>query len=177
MKEPIPTFRYHPDPIATGALKPSNEMCDACGQRRGFTYTASFYAIDEVENLCPWCIADGSAAKKFDGTFSDDYPLREAGVSEEIIVEVVCRTPGFTSWQQDRWLTCCDDACEFHGDASRSEVKAMSLDEVHRTFEATRLPADFVEGFKASYQPAGDPAVYRWVCRHCRTVRYYADFT
>ncbi len=28
------------------------------------------YAIEEVEFLCPWCIADGSALQQFDAVFT-----------------------------------------------------------------------------------------------------------
>ena len=30
MAEPLPTFRYHPDPIGTGSIAPTDEECEAC---------------------------------------------------------------------------------------------------------------------------------------------------
>jgi uncharacterized protein CbrC (UPF0167 family) len=81
----LPKFKYHPDPVATGAIKPSEEVCECCNRARGYVYTSTIYAEDEIQFICPWCIADGSAAQKFDGMFSDDYPLKEAGVNEEVI--------------------------------------------------------------------------------------------
>jgi uncharacterized protein CbrC (UPF0167 family) len=114
----IPAFRYHPDPIGTGSIKASDVVCRCCGQKRGFIYAGSVYARDPLrDSICPWCIADGAAAAKFDAMFSDDTPLAEANLSGEIIDEVTLRTPGYNSWQQEVWLSCCEDACEYHGDA------------------------------------------------------------
>jgi uncharacterized protein CbrC (UPF0167 family) len=59
--------------------------------------------------------------------FSDDHPLAQAGVPDEVIEEVARRTPGYNSWQQEVWLSCCDDACQFHGDAARSELQALRV--------------------------------------------------
>ena len=68
----LPTFRYHPDSIATGSVKPSDKECRSCGEARGYIYTSSVYAEESLdEEICPWCIADGSAAEKFDASFCD----------------------------------------------------------------------------------------------------------
>src|SRR5215831_19917718 len=88
----LPTFRYHPDPIATGSVKQSDKECRSCEQARGYIYTASVYAEDDLdEQICPWCIADGSAAEKFDATFCDASPLASAGLKKEIVDEVTRR--------------------------------------------------------------------------------------
>jgi hypothetical protein len=62
VSEPLPDFPYHPDPLATGSIEESPADCVSCGRARGFVYTGSVYAVEEAEPLCPWCIADGSAA-------------------------------------------------------------------------------------------------------------------
>ncbi|MBC8327089.1 MAG: CbrC family protein [Verrucomicrobia subdivision 3 bacterium] len=173
----LPPFKYHPDPIATGAVKPSEAECECCGQTRGFTYAPNIYAEEEIEDICPWCVADGSAADKFDGTFSDDYPLTVAELSSEIVDEVTRKTPGFISWQQEEWQICCNDACEFHGDASREDVKGLSLEAFHAAFGDSSLSADFVGSLKENYGPGGDPAIYKWRCRHCGQYKFNADFS
>ncbi|GAA5495004.1 UPF0167 protein Rv2295 [Rubritalea halochordaticola] len=173
----LPTFKYHPNPIETGAIKESDAICECCSEGRGYIYTASIYSSEEVEAICPWCIADGSAAEKFDGSFSDDYPLIDDGIAPEIIDVVTKRTPGFSSWQQEVWLSCCNDACEFHGDASISDVKEMTLDVFQAAFEDRSLTVDFLSEFKRHYAPGGNPAIYKWICGQCGSVRYYADFT
>src|SRR5262249_13519113 len=98
----FPAFKYHPDPVATGAIVESDASCACCGQARGFAYEAAVYGEKEIDGaLCPWCIADGSAAKKLGVSFSDEHGLLEAGLAKSIVEEVAQRTPGFLSWQQD----------------------------------------------------------------------------
>ena len=173
----LPEFRYHPDPIATGSIKASEATCVCCDQARGYIYTANTYCEEGLEEaLCPWCIADGSAAAKFDATFSDANSLLEEGISVEIVEEVTRRTPGFTSWQQEIWQTCCDDACEFHGDATKPSLKALkgkSLEEVLEQMDSDK--EEWAEFLKV-YEPGGSPAVYHFICRHCKKPKYAVDF-
>jgi len=106
MTTALPVFVYHPFPLQTGAVKPSTDACACCGQPRGFVYTASVYGSSELRGkLCPWCIADGSAASKFELYFSDDHPLLKSGVPKEIVDEVTRRTPGYISWQQEECMS------------------------------------------------------------------------
>jgi hypothetical protein len=173
----LPEFKYHPDPLATGAIKESDEVCDCCNQKRGYVYTSTLYSAEEIDSICPWCIADGSAANKYDGMFSDDYPLIEAGIPDGIIDEVIHRTPGFNSWQQEVWLTCCNDACAFHGDVSKKELTGMNLDSFREAFQDNRIEESFFEEFKKNYEPGGSPAIYKWVCINCKNIKYYADYS
>lgn len=107
----LPVFKYHPNPLATGSVVESNTMCICCGESRGYIYTSSVYAAKELHHkICPWCIADGSAAKKFSATFVDSHPLYQAGIEESIILEVTTKTPGYDTWQQEIWLSHCSDA-------------------------------------------------------------------
>lgn len=175
MKEILPKFKYHPDPVATGALSPGDATCECCGEARGYVYAAAVYASEDVEVVCPWCIADGSLERKFDAMLNDGHPLRLAGVPSEIIREVTRRTPGYISWQQDSWIACCNDACEFHGDAPEDEIQ--SLDDEGLTalsVESGFSIADLRE-IIPRYQPGGSPAFYKFVCRHCSRVRYNGD--
>jgi hypothetical protein len=174
----IPAFTYHPDPIATGSVRPSDMICRCCGQARGYIYTSSVYAIDTLEDsICPWCIADGSAARKFEAMFSDDRPLAQAGLPDEVIEEVTRRTPGYNSWQQEIWLSCCNDACEFHGDAPCDELQALQGDALARTLAAWEWRERNWPQFVQHYKPGGNPAVYKFRCRHCGVMKYAVDFT
>lgn len=79
----LPVFKYHPDPLSTGSVIESTVVCKCCGQNKGYIYTSSVYAIEELHNeICPWCIADGSAAKKYGATFVDSDPLYQAVCQE-----------------------------------------------------------------------------------------------
>jgi uncharacterized protein CbrC (UPF0167 family) len=172
----LPSFRYHPDPIATGSVVLSDTLCRCCGQARGYIYKASVYCRELLrESLCPWCIADGSAAQKFDAVFSDAEPLAQAGVPMATIKEVTERTPGYISWQQEVWLSCCGDACEFHGDAPKQELDALTGEPLASLFSECGIDRITWDKILKSYQPGGNPAVYRFRCRHCGQVRYGFD--
>jgi uncharacterized protein CbrC (UPF0167 family) len=173
----LPEFRYHPDPISTGSIKASEATCVCCDQARGYIYAANTYCEEDLEEaLCPWCIADGSAAAKFDATFSDDNSLLEADISVEIVEEVTRRTPGFTSWQQELWQTCCDDACEFHGDATKANLKALKGKSLEEILEQMDCDKEEWTEFLKIYEPGSSPAVYHFVCRHCKKPKYAVDF-
>jgi uncharacterized protein len=174
----IPAFTYHPDPLATGSVKASDTACRCCGQARGYIYTGSVYAPGSYRDcICPWCIADGSAAQKFEAMFSDDHPLAQAGVPNEVIEEVTRRTPGYNSWQQEVWLSCCGDACEFHGDAPCAELQDFKGDALARTLAAWEWRERDWPQFVQHYEPGGNPAVYKFRCRHCGFNKYAVDFT
>jgi uncharacterized protein CbrC (UPF0167 family) len=66
----LPDFRYHPDPLGSGSVIASAESCDACGQARGYVYDGPVYAEDDQWVFCPWCIADGTAARRYDAEFT-----------------------------------------------------------------------------------------------------------
>ncbi|MFQ6148027.1 CbrC family protein [Streptomyces seoulensis] len=121
MSRPLPSFRYHPAPVATGAIVDSGEVCVCCRQSRGWIYTLSLYTEQDVPGqICPWCIADGTAAERFDGEFIDAYGLD--GVSWEVLQEVTRRTPAFSAWQDPRWLVHCHDAAAFRGEVGYTEL-------------------------------------------------------
>ena len=173
----LPKFKYHPDPLATEAIKVSDEECECCGKARGYIYNSNIYAEDEIEFICPWCIADGTAAKKFDGMFSDDYPLQEAGISQEIIDEVCLRTPGYNSWQQEVWQTHCSDACEFHGDVEKEEIEKLSGQALESFLKEEMIKKDLWQNILNNYEKGGNPAIYKFVCRKCSEIIYTMDFT
>lgn len=174
----LPAFKYHPDPVATGSIEPSTTVCACCQLERGYIYCSSFYSVVSYRRqICPWCIHDGSAAHKLGGRFVDDYPLLNAGIPDPVIDEVTQRTPGYNSWQQERWLTCCGDACEFHGDAQKAELEAIAEADLPAAFRDFEGFIPHLSKFLPHYRPGGDPAVYRFVCRHCQLVRYGVDFS
>jgi uncharacterized protein CbrC (UPF0167 family) len=116
MTEPLPEFPYHPDPVATGSVEASDATCRSCGRARGFIYAGPVYAVEElVEALCPWCIADGSAAEEFDAEFTDVGVNAPDDVPADVIETIARRTPGFEGWQQERWLYHCGDGAAFLG--------------------------------------------------------------
>lgn len=155
----------------------SDEECPCCGIARGYIYTVAVYSEEELENVCPWCIAGGTLATKFDATLVDDSPLRDAGVSEAIIEEVTTRTPGYHSWQQESWICCCNDACEFHGDASRLELQSLDEAGLERLAQRTEFSLNDLRGVISRYQAGGGSAFYKFVCRHCGQICFHWEST
>lgn len=173
----LPQFRYHPDPVRTGMIQMSERQCQVCNQTRGYMYTGNVYSRSEIEHVCPWCIASGEAAARLDATFADGHQLAAAGISTSIIDEVTTRTPGYQSWQSEVWLAHCNDACEFHGDAQREDLQRMDPQKRARIQSENLLLASDWEGMVRSYQPGGQPAFYKFLCRHCKAVLYHTDYT
>ncbi|WP_406733534.1 CbrC family protein [Streptomyces sp. NBC_01794] len=131
MSASLPFFRYHPDPLASGSIRASTEVCACCNRSTGWIYTATFYTAQATNgHFCPWCIADGSAAERFAGEFMDSYGLDD--VSEETLHEVTRHTPGFHAWQDPHWLVHCHDAAAFLGEVGYTELAAHpeALDEL-----------------------------------------------
>jgi uncharacterized protein CbrC (UPF0167 family) len=94
MPEELPFFKYHPNPIATGAITIQSTLCPVCGEKRPYTYVGPFFSVEEVEGICPWCIKNGSAAKKFDGKFQDAASCEPVN-DEAYLVELTTQTPGY----------------------------------------------------------------------------------
>lgn len=179
--ETLPTFRYHPDPLRSGSVVASPNMCRCCNRARGYVYTGPTYA--EADNLddhiCPWCIADGSAAKRFEAVFVDEEVF-EDDLPAEVIAEVTERTPSYSGWQQEEWPTCCDDAAAF--------ITPVGYKELHRDFaELEDLVIEFVETeldlegsdadkFLKKLNLDVGPTAYIFRCLHCQDYLIHVDF-
>ena len=175
MVEALPTFPYHPDPVATGAIKRSDRVCLCCGRARGWIYAGPAYAVDDIqEALCPWCIADGQAAKRFDASFVDDQCFSGAQISREAVTQVCERTPSYFGWQQEQWLSHCGDAAMFCGHATRAEAETMS-EASREAFEDNIQGSLSRDWIAAHYVPGGNPAIYRFVCRACGLALFAYD--
>lgn len=163
-----PVFEYHPDPVATGSVIPSDGPCDCCGQDRGLRYIGPVYAVDEPERLCPWCIADGSAAERYHCTFTDvttvphDVPL-------QVVHHVLRRTPGFSGWTPEQWLFCCGDAAEFIGPVGWTVLSRRPR--LREALSADGWPEELMERM----DPDGRITAYLFRCRACGAELVYAD--
>jgi uncharacterized protein CbrC (UPF0167 family) len=176
----LPEFKYHPDPVGTGSIIPSIVECRSCGKSRGWLYVGPTYSeIDLDEQLCPWCIADGTAHQKFGVEFVDPQGVGGYGdwdsPPEPVIEEVCFRTPSFNGWQQERWFTHCGDAALFLGCAGMRELEYFG----QSACDAIKSESGFEDGQWALYYSRMDvnlgPTAYVFRCRHCRAWGGYSD--
>jgi uncharacterized protein CbrC (UPF0167 family) len=180
MAADLPRFTYHPDPLATGSVVASDAICRVCGVARGFVYAGAPSAEEDLENsVCPWCIADGSAAETFNAEFVDGEGIGDYGrwdsVADAVIEEVSRRTPGFTGWQQERWWTHCGDAGEYLGRAGRRELETRWAAARDAIREESGFVGDTWDEYFAVLDTDGSPTAYVFRCRHCGALGGYSD--
>ncbi|EER4148132.1 hypothetical protein GZ804_002531 [Escherichia coli] len=189
---PLPQFKYHPKPLETGAFEQDKTVeCDCCEQQTSVYYSGPFYCVDEVEHLCPWCIADGSAAEKFAGSFQDDASIEGvefeydeedefAGIKntypDEMLKELVERTPGYHGWQLEFWLAHCGDFCAFIGYVGWNDIKDR-LDEFANLEEDCENFGIRNSDLAKCLQKGGDCQGYLFRCLHCGKLRLWGDFS
>jgi uncharacterized protein CbrC (UPF0167 family) len=177
----LPQFRYHPDPLDTGSITESDAECARCGEKRGFIYAGPVYADGDFEDaLCPWCIADGSAARSLGATFVDSEAFAD-DTPDAVITEISERTPGFAAWQAEEWPSCCGDATAFLGPVGIAELRAN-----HRELEEFVL-SQIIYGLGISGTAAtrvleslrrdAPPTAYLFTCLHCGESQVHVDHT
>lgn len=166
-------FKYHPDPLKTGAFHNDKTMrCQCCGKDTDIYYTGPFYSVDEVDYLCPECISSGAAAEKFDGAFQDPESVDEVSDPAKLD-ELVNRTPGYCGWQQEYWLACCDDYCAFLGYYDWKALEALGItEELEKTYHEDICGIDFEDAKEHLTYNEG----YLFRCLHCGKHYIYFDF-
>jgi len=176
----LPYFPYHPDPVATGSVIAAEVECASCEQRRPYTYVGPVYAVDELDHrLCVWCIADGSAAAKYDAQFTDTNWRVPQDVPADVTDIVLRQTPGFAGWQQETWMHHCGDAAEFHGLAGADELASFpdALEYLRSQFRGSGWSDADVNRYLHALDKEGQPTAYLFRCRHCHTYLAYSDAT
>jgi uncharacterized protein CbrC (UPF0167 family) len=175
---PFPQFAYHPDPRGTGFVAESTARCQACGASRGYIYTGPVYAAEELdEAFCPWCIADGSAAARFDAELTDVGWGVPDGVPREVPEQIARRTPGFSGWQQEHWLYHCGDGAAFLGLAGHKELEPHpdAIDVLRHEHDEHGWSPEEVDEYLAALDKDGQPTAYLFRCRHCGQHLAYSD--
>jgi uncharacterized protein CbrC (UPF0167 family) len=176
----LPKFRYHPDPIGSGSVVASPKKCKCCKRVRGFIYAGPAYAEKDLdEGLCPWCIADGSAAAKFDATFVDAEAFADQA-PEAARTEILERTPGFNTFQSEQWPSCCGEPAAFMTPAGIAEIRArfhqleggLMMHIVHEMGISGGAARQTLE----SLQRDQSPTVFVFKCLHCDTQPFYVDY-
>ncbi len=179
-KEQLPEFKYFKDPLGVGVFKESDSVCLCCSQARGYIYTGTTYAEEELgEAICPWCIADGTASLRFEATFSDESGVGGYGqwdrVPEEVVQEIACRTPGIVTWQPESWWTHCGDGAVFVDYAGKDELLKLGGEVIQQLREDTGMDEAQWEQVFQSMQKDGAVMAYIFQCRHCGEYGGYWD--
>jgi len=175
----FPEFRLFADPIGEGSFVQSDVACDLCGQMRGWKYAIEVDYDNPSLTVCPWCIKDGTAgARGYLFNDSEIYPAFQ-GVSQltpDEAEEVERRTPGFVTWQGNRWQMCCGRACRYLGEADAEDLQGRWADAVGSLFEHD---ADWSEIAKSdlisNIRKANGPCAYIFQCVVCSKHRGYWD--
>ncbi|WP_295151672.1 CbrC family protein [uncultured Ruminococcus sp.] len=176
MEREFPKFRYHPDPISTEAFKKAEEpqVCECCGRKTEYVYEVPFFTSADVECICPWCIADGSAANKFDGAFQDEYSCDEID-DDSKLDELIHRTPGYCGWQQEYWLAHCGDYCAFVGYVGMKELEDIGIaDKLESIYRQDAAMFD-IQDIRECMTNNGSMQGYLFKCLHCGKYQLYAD--
>lgn len=174
----LPTFRYHPDPVATESLVASEGSCAVCGAARGFLYDGPFYAVERPAQICPWCIADGSAAARFDGSFTDLGGVGWVDVPDDLKLEVVRRTPGFRGWQQEMWMAHCAEPAVFLGRAGARELAGLGLqavEAIRAEHRGSGWDEAEIDRYVSYLDRDGEPTAYVFRCSRCGEYMGYTD--
>jgi len=170
----LPKFKYHPNPLETGTFKQDEtEICDCCEKETEIYYDGGMFAEDEVVYLCPSCIHTGKASDFFNGGFTDWLDNTDS-CSEEVIDEIRKRTPTYSSWQEQKWLTHCNDGCAFVGYVGWDEIKDKLEDFSNLESDLDGF-APNLEFLKKYMRNGGDLQGYLFQCLHCQKYRLHAD--
>ncbi len=155
-------------------------VCICCGQARGYVYDGAPYAeADELEDaICPWCIADGSAHREVRRRVHRpclDRRRRAARRGRRGRLP----HPWLHAWQQERWLTCCHDACAFLEPAGHAEIEAryprLEGTLITTIVQEMRIPGGAAHQLYRSLNRDHGPTAYVFQCLHCDNQPAYID--
>ena len=170
----LPKFKYHPFCVENNIFEeaPDGEFvtCVCCGKQTRLYY-GHMYTVHTVDCLCPECIADGSAAKKFNGEFIERADIVSDAKKQE---ELFCRTPGYLAWQGENWLACCDDYCAFIAYVGSRELEKMGIaEEVFAEYK--EQDAYDIHAVRQNLIKLGHMSGYLFKCLHCGKYRLWVD--
>jgi uncharacterized protein CbrC (UPF0167 family) len=171
----LPSFHYHPNPEQTGVIVKEEIICEACGKPSEYNYVGPVYSLQDIEQLCPWCIKDGTAARKFDASFQEDFD--KSVNNKEAIEELVKRTPGYFTWQGGYWPSHCNDFCAFLGDVDGDGIQALLSKGDPVLEESVKEEAELYRLAEYEFLEELNGAIYGYLfqCLHCKGHKLYTD--
>jgi len=170
----LPIFKYNKNPYENGIFIKSSDICLCCGNMTGWLYTGSCYLEANIDgSFCPWCINNGKAALKFDVSFIDVYGIEDHVVDKEIIKELQCKTPNYSSWQDHDWLYHCNEPAQFINDATPEDIVNISKKSIEIWKVMQNDPElELWKGLSTQFiEDNGFSSVtfYKFKCKNCKT--------
>lgn len=168
----LPKFKYYPDPLGSGDIIKYETICPVCNQKREYKYIGPFLSKQGAEGICPWCIADGSAAKKYQGSFQLNELCEEVS-NKKFKNELLYRTPGYRAWLLGSWPSHCGDYCIYFGSVGWNETKDIT--ELKGTFDNIRRKAGLTQPeFEETFVKEGYIEGHLFRCSKCGKYRLLA---
>ena len=176
----LPQFKYSPNAYKLNLFEKEEGICSVCNEERKLRYVSSFYSEEELDYICPWCIANGKAATDFDGEFNDycgiegvspDPEDGSSAIPKELLLEITNKTPSYTSWQQEVWLTHCNEPCAFI-DYADTKTIAPLMEELQDDIENNGYDPEFI---KSHLSKDGSLVGYLFQCLNCGQHRLHVD--
>lgn len=169
-------FKYHPNVWKQNVFshKKDNKrsICQCCENETEY-FIENMYSIEDVNCICPDCVANGKAAEKFDGDFIQDAECEKVSDKKKIN-ELFKRTPGYISYQGEHWLACCDDFCAYIGEVGIKDLKEMGIAETLISEYEENNPDDYYEDCM-EYLGNGIMQGYLFRCLHCNKYHLWVD--
>ena len=171
----LPKFKYHPNLYHNDDVKFERGVCQCCGKKVD-AYVYNMYCVEDVDCICLECVASGRAAEKFDGEFVEwAENVSDAQKQEELFK----RTPGYSSWQGEHWLACCDDYCAYLGSVGLAELNQMGIAEQvladYRANEEYQFTDEQFEDLCNALKKGVSVCGYLFQCLHCGKYRLWID--
>ena len=173
----LPLFKYSPNAYKLDIFVEEEGTCSICDEKRNLKYNGSFYSIEEPDYICPWCIANGKAAEKYDGEFNDYCGIEGSSaesastIPKELLLEVSTKTPSYFSWQQEEWMSHCNEPCAFIGYADTKTIEPL-MSELNEDIEKNGYGAEFI---KEHLSKDGHLVGYLFQCVNCGQHRLHVD--
>jgi uncharacterized protein len=117
---------------------------------------------------------DGSASQKYDGEFQDAASCDPVD-KEEYLTELTTMNPGYSGWQQERWLSHCGDFCaliNYVGWAEIKDLKEELKDDLNEIKNDYGLTQEQLEKYLVNN---GSMQGYLFQCLHCNKHRLTID--
>jgi len=140
-------------------------------------YVGPIYSHHDIQEVCPWCIDDGKAASKWSAIFNDTYNVPN-GVPKHVVETIGSNTPGFETWQGNRWLFSENDALVFVGEvkgvALLKEANEAKINACRSALSEWNFPTDFDW---SQVVVGGQPAIYLFQEKVNGAYQAYADMS